>query len=144
MLRQDCARHPGHIQDGHLLRGSPGSGLGGRVPAAPGRPGLEHHASDFQELKTPFDASEADTAAVTEHTLSTVLQAKRLRQAGLGAQFEALSRDVETLRRFGDARAAVASLLIGSVQSGHVNRSQVTHDIVVATIGTANSYERFQ
>jgi tRNA A-37 threonylcarbamoyl transferase component Bud32 len=87
----------------------------------------------FLKLADASTLTEADTAGVAEHTLSTVLQAKRLRQAGLSAQFDALSRDVETLRRFGDARAAVASLLIGSVQSGHVNRSQVTQSLIAAS-----------
>jgi len=77
--------------------------------------------------------TEADTTAITEHTLSTVLQAKRMRQASQSSQFDTLSRDLETLSRFGDARAAVASLLIGSVQSGHVSRSQVTQPLIDAS-----------
>ena len=93
-------------------------------------------ADELQRFLKLADASvltETDMSAVKEHTLSTVLQAKHLRQAGLNSQFDALSQDVETLSRFGDARAAVASLLIGSVQSGHVSRSQVTQPLINAS-----------
>jgi tRNA A-37 threonylcarbamoyl transferase component Bud32 len=74
-----------------------------------------------------------DLSSVTEPTLATVLQAKRLQQTGQAAAFEALSKNTEMLRRFGDARAAVASLLIGSVQSGHISRSQVTQSLLTAS-----------
>jgi hypothetical protein len=74
-----------------------------------------------------------DLSSVTEPTLATVLQAKRLQQTGQAAPFDALSKDTETLRRFGDARAAVASLLISSVQSGHISRSQVTQSLLAAS-----------
>jgi hypothetical protein len=87
----------------------------------------------FLKLADAKALTEADTAEVQERTLSTVLQAKQLHQAGQTAQFQALSKDVETLRRFGDGRAAVASLLIGSVLSGHVNRSQVTRSLIDAS-----------
>ena len=87
----------------------------------------------FLKLADASALTEADTADVTERTLSTVLQAKRLHQAGQTVQFEAVSKDIETLRRFGDARAAVASLLIGSVLSGHVHRSQVTQALIAAS-----------
>jgi len=93
-------------------------------------------AEELQHFLKLADASvltEADTTAITEHTLSTVLQAKRMRQASQSSQFDTLSRDLETLSRFGDARAAVASLLIGSVQSGHVSRSQVTQPLIDAS-----------
>jgi hypothetical protein len=93
-------------------------------------------ADELQRFLKLADASaltEADAATVTERTLSSVLRAKRLHQAGLSEQFDALSRDVETLRRFGDPRAAVASLLIGSVQSGHVSRSQITQALMDAS-----------
>jgi tRNA A-37 threonylcarbamoyl transferase component Bud32 len=87
----------------------------------------------FLKLADATTLTESDTAQVQERTLSTVLQAKQLHLAGRTDQFQALSKDVETLRRFGDARAAVASLLIGSVLSGHVNRSQVTQSLIAAS-----------
>jgi hypothetical protein len=93
-------------------------------------------AEELQRFLKLADASvltEADAATVTERTLSSVLRAKRLHQAGLSKQFDDLSRNVETLRRFGDPRAAVASLLIGSVQSGHVSRSQITQSLMDAS-----------
>jgi len=87
----------------------------------------------FLKLADASALTEAQASTVTERTLRTVLQAKLLRQSGQSAQFEALSKDVETLRRFGDGRAAVVSLLIGSVLSGHVNRSQVTQSLIAAS-----------
>jgi hypothetical protein len=87
----------------------------------------------FLKLADAAALTEADATLTTERTLSTVLRAKYLHQTGQNAQFDALSKDVETLRRFGDTRAAVASLLTGSVLSGHVNRSQVTQSLIAAS-----------
>jgi tRNA A-37 threonylcarbamoyl transferase component Bud32 len=87
----------------------------------------------FLKLADAPALTQQDLSGVTEPTLATVLQAKRLQQTGQAAPFEALSKDTEMLRRFGDARAAVASLLIGSVQSGHISRSQVTQSLLSAS-----------
>jgi hypothetical protein len=65
--------------------------------------------------------------------LNTVLRAKLLRQAGQTPELDELGRQVEILLRLGDTRAAVASVLIDSVQSGHVSSSQVTQPLLAAS-----------
>ncbi len=66
-------------------------------------------ADELQRFLKLADASvltETDMSAVKEHTLSTVLQAKHLRQAGLNSQFDALSQDVERSAASGMPTAA--------------------------------------
>jgi hypothetical protein len=87
----------------------------------------------FLKLADAPALTQQDLSSVSEPTLATVLQAKRLQQTGQAAAFEVLSKQTEMLRRFGDARAAVASLLITSVQSGHISRSQVTQSLLTAS-----------
>jgi predicted Ser/Thr protein kinase len=87
----------------------------------------------FLKLADAPTLSEADLSGVTERTLHTVLRAKLLRQGTKAAELGELSRDVETLRRFGDARAAVAALLIGSIQAGRISRSQVSQSLLAAS-----------
>lgn len=89
----------------------------------------------FLKIADSREITAADLDSVTERTLHTALRAKFLRQIGAGAEFDGLSRDVQTLRRFGDARAAVAALLIDSVQTGHVTRAQVTQPLLAASDG---------
>jgi hypothetical protein len=97
-------------------------------------PGLEEEQR-FLKLADAPSLDEAKAGSVGERTLATVLRAKRLLQTGDSAAFAELSRDVETLRRLGDARAAVASLLIDSVRSGNISRSQVTQSLIAASDG---------
>lgn len=89
----------------------------------------------FLKLTDSRALTAADLASVRERTLGTVLQAQLLRQTGKTPQLNALSQQVETLRRSGDARAAVASLLIASVEAGHISRSQVTQSLIAASRG---------
>ena len=121
----------GEVRHVTLAAGTPGDSLS--FALEPTRLPTSDEQQRFLKLADAKELTEADIAEVQEHTLSTVLQAKQLHLAGQTAQFQAVSKDVETLRRFGDGRAAVASLLIGSVLSGHVNRSQVTQSLIAAS-----------
>lgn len=73
-----------------------------------------------------------DIETVGDRTLRTALQSKLLRQQGDDAALEALIRDVETLARLGDSRAAVAMLLMESIRTGQVQRSSITEGLVAA------------
>ncbi|HEV7613976.1 MAG TPA: toll/interleukin-1 receptor domain-containing protein [Steroidobacteraceae bacterium] len=97
-------------------------------------PPLEE-AQRFLKIADSPEITAADLEGVSERTLHTALRAKFLRQMGARAEFEQLSSDVQTLRRFGDARAAVAALLIDSVQTGHVTRAQITPPLLAASDG---------
>jgi tRNA A-37 threonylcarbamoyl transferase component Bud32 len=126
-----AAGYYGEVRQITLAAGTPADSLS--FALEPTRLPTAEEQQRFLKLADVTTLTQSDTAQVQERTLSTVLQAKQLHLAGQTAQFQALSKDVETLRRFGDARAAVASLLIGSVLSGHVNRSQVTQSLVAAS-----------
>ncbi len=126
-----AAGYYGEVRHVTLAAGSPADSLS--FALEPTRLPTADEQQHFLKLADAKELTDSDISQVAEHTLSTVLQAKQLHQAGQTAQFEAVSKDVETLRRFGDARAAVASLLIGSVLSGHVNRSQVTQSLIAAS-----------
>jgi hypothetical protein len=119
-----------------------------RLDLAPGRsPGAVAVALDatrlpdleeeerFLRLADAPVLTEADVSSITERTLNTALRAKLLRLSGQTAEFDALKRQISTLDRFGDARAAVASLLIDSVQSGHFSGAQVTQSLIAASNG---------
>jgi tRNA A-37 threonylcarbamoyl transferase component Bud32 len=121
----------GEVRHVTLAAGNPADSLS--FALEPTRLPTADEQQRFLKLADAKQLTQSDLSQVEEHTLSAVLQAKQLHQAGQTAQFEAVSTDVETLRRFGDARAAVASLLIGSVLSGHVNRSQVTQSLIAAS-----------
>jgi tRNA A-37 threonylcarbamoyl transferase component Bud32 len=126
-----AAGYYGEVRHVTLAAGNPTDSL--NFALEPTRLPTADEQQRFLKLADAKELSDSDMSQVAERTLSTVLQAKHLRQAGQTAQFEAISKDVETLRRFGDARAAVTSLLIGSVLSGHVNRSQVTQSLISAS-----------
>jgi serine/threonine protein kinase len=87
----------------------------------------------FLKLADAPSISDSQVASVRERTLNTVLRAKHLRQAGRTPEFDELGRQVETLLRLGDTRAAVAAVLIDSVQSGQVSSSQVTQPLLAAS-----------
>jgi tRNA A-37 threonylcarbamoyl transferase component Bud32 len=89
----------------------------------------------FLKLTESRTLTAADLSGVSERTLGTVLQAQLLRQTGKTTQLDTLSQEVEKLRRAGDARAAVASLLIASVEAGRISRSQVTQSLIAASRG---------
>ena len=126
-----AAGYYGEVRHVTLAPGNPADSLS--FALEPTRLPTADEQQRFLKLADAKELTQSDISQVAEHTLSTVLQAKQLHQAGQDAQFEAVSKDVETLRRFGDARAAVTSLLIGSVLSGHVNRSQVTQSLIAAS-----------
>jgi serine/threonine protein kinase len=87
----------------------------------------------FLKLADAPSITENQVASVQERTLNTVLRAKLLRQAGQAPELDELGRQVQTLLRLGDTRAAVASVLIDSVQSGQVSSSQVTQPLLAAS-----------
>jgi hypothetical protein len=126
-----AAGYYGEVRHVTLAAGNPADSL--NFALEPTRLPTGDEQQRFLKLADAKALTDSDISQVGEHTLSTVLQAKQLHQAGQTTQFEAVSKDVETLRRFGDARSAVASLLIGSVLSGHVNRSQVTQSLIAAS-----------
>jgi tRNA A-37 threonylcarbamoyl transferase component Bud32 len=126
-----AAGYYGEVRHVTLAAGTPGDSLS--FALEPTRLPTADEQQRFLKLADAKALTQSDIGEIQERTLGTVLQAKQLHQAGQTAQFQAISKDVETLRRFGDARAAVASLLIGSVLSGHVNRSQVTQSLIDAS-----------
>jgi predicted Ser/Thr protein kinase len=88
---------------------------------------------NFLKLADAPKLSAADLSDIQERTLAIALQAKLLRQEGKTAAAESLEHDVQTLRWFGDTRAAVAALLIESVRTGNLSRSQVTKPLIAAS-----------
>jgi TIR domain len=126
-------RYYGEVRHVSVSSGSPLPPISLALEAT-GLPPLDEELR-FLKIADSAEITAADLDSVTERTLHTALRAKFLRQIGAGAEFEQLSHDVQTLRRFGDARAAVAALLIDSVQTGHVTRAQITPPLLSASDG---------
>jgi hypothetical protein len=77
----------------------------------------------------------AEVQSISERTLRNALLAQQLSQTDHLVELESLSRDVDTLRRFGDSRAAVTALLIDSMRAGRITRGLVTQSLIAASDG---------
>jgi hypothetical protein len=72
---------------------------------------------------------------VTERTLRESLRVQRLHQTHHAMEAEGLTKSVNALRHFGDARAAVAAFLIEGMNIGKIDRSLVTPALMAASDG---------
>jgi serine/threonine protein kinase len=89
----------------------------------------------FLKLADAKTLTEGDLSSVEDRTFRTALRAKLLSQTGRVADLEKLTIEVDTLRRYGDSRAAVAALLIDGVEAGRISRSLATQSLVAASDG---------
>jgi tRNA A-37 threonylcarbamoyl transferase component Bud32 len=80
----------------------------------------------FVRLSENESISAADLQSVTESTLHTALQAQRQQQTDDVEGLDQLMREVSTLRRLSDRRAAVAAMLIDSLRLGKISESRIT------------------
>lgn len=89
----------------------------------------------FLRLADAASITEKDAARVEEQTLHTALQAKLLGQGRRLDDLNRLARDVASLRRAGDPRAAVAAMLIDTIQSGHIRGALSNQSLLAASQG---------
>jgi len=89
----------------------------------------------FLKLADAKALTEGDLSSVEDRTFRTALRTKLLSQSGRVADLEKLTMEVDTLRRYGDSRAAVAALLIDGVEAGRISRSLASQSLVAASDG---------
>jgi serine/threonine protein kinase len=87
----------------------------------------------FSQLADAKTLTEADLAEPADPTFQIVLRAKFLNANQKTQDLGALVGDIESLRRLGDSRAAVAAFLLDSVHAGHIGRAQVTQSLINAS-----------
>jgi hypothetical protein len=89
----------------------------------------------FLKLADAKTLTEDDFSSVKDRTFRTALRAKLLRQTGRVDDLKKLSLEVDTLRRYGDSRAAVAALLVEGVEAGRISRSRANQSLIAASDG---------
>lgn len=87
----------------------------------------------FSQLADAKTLTEADLTELADRTFQIVLRAKYLNANGKAEGLSALVSNIDSLRRLGDPRAAVAAFLLDSVHAGHIGRAQVTQSLIDAS-----------
>jgi serine/threonine protein kinase len=87
----------------------------------------------FSQLADAKTLSDSELTELTDRTFQNVLRAKFLSATRKNDDLGALIADIDSLRRLGDSRAAVAAFLLDSMHAGHIGRSQVTQSLVNAS-----------
>jgi predicted Ser/Thr protein kinase len=87
----------------------------------------------FSQLADAKTLTEADLSELADRTFQLVLRAKYLNANGKAEGLSALVGNIDSLRRLGDSRAAVAAFLLDSVHAGHIGRAQVTQSLIDAS-----------
>jgi len=87
----------------------------------------------FSQLADAKTLTEADLTELADRTFQVVLRAKYLNANGKAEGLSALVSNIDSLRRLGDSRAAVAAFLLDSVHAGHIGRAQVTQSLIDAS-----------
>jgi hypothetical protein len=89
----------------------------------------------FLKLADAKTLTEGDLSSVDDPTFRTALRAKLLRQTGQVDDLKKLTVEVDTLRRYGDSRAAIAALLVEGVEAGRMSRSRANQSLIAASDG---------
>jgi serine/threonine protein kinase len=87
----------------------------------------------FLKLADKPELTVDEVQSISERTLIVALRAKLLRQAARTEELQALENDVSKLRQLGDARSAVAHVLIDSVKSGHFAGAEADEPLIEAS-----------
>jgi hypothetical protein len=87
----------------------------------------------FLKLSQNPTLTPALVQTVSEKTLRDSLRTQRLRQSNHDLEVETFTNATNALRRFGDARAAVAALLVEGMRQGHITRSLASPALTAAS-----------
>jgi serine/threonine protein kinase len=87
----------------------------------------------FSQLADAKTLTEANLTELKDRTFQSVLRAKYLNANRKTEDLSGLVSDIDSLRRLGDSRAAVAAFLLDSLHAGHIGRAQVTQSLINAS-----------